>query len=88
MNAHKAYDISQNSKKMRGNMEILAPLSGKIIRIEIKQGASVKEDDEAFIIEAMKMETPITVPCDGVVKEIKVAEGADVEADQVLAVIE
>ena len=72
---------------MRGNMEILAPLSGKIIRIEIKVGATVKEDDEAFIIEAMKMETPINVPCDGVVKEIRVAEGDDVEADQVLAVI-
>jgi acetyl-CoA carboxylase biotin carboxyl carrier protein len=64
-------------------MEILAPLSGKIIKIEIAQGAAVKEDDEAFIIEAMKMETPINV-----VKEIKVKEGADVEADQVLAVIE
>jgi acetyl-CoA carboxylase biotin carboxyl carrier protein len=69
-------------------MEILAPLSGKIIKIEIKQGATVKEDDEAFIIEAMKMETPIYVPCDGVVKEIKVKENDDVEADQVLAVIE
>ena len=69
-------------------MEIVAPLSGKIIKIEITQGAAVKEDDEAFIIEAMKMETPINVPCDGVVKEIKVKEGADVEADQVLAIIE
>jgi len=68
-------------------MEILAPLTGKIIKIEIKVGASVKEDDEAFIIEAMKMETPIYVPCDGVVKEIRVKEGDDVETDAVLAVI-
>jgi acetyl-CoA carboxylase biotin carboxyl carrier protein len=67
---------------------MLAPLPGKIIKIEIKQGATVKEDDEAFIIEAMKMETPIYVPCDGVVKEIRVTEGTDVEVDQVLAVIE
>ncbi len=69
-------------------MDILAPLSGKIIKVSIKQGAAVKEDDEAFIIEAMKMETPIYVPGDGTVKEIKVKENDDVEMDDVLAVIE
>ncbi len=69
-------------------MEILSPFSGKVIRIEIKKGAAVKEDDEAFVIEAMKMETPIYAPCSGTVKEIKVKENQDVEADDVLAVIE
>ena len=69
-------------------MEIIAPLSGKVIRIEIENGASVKEDDEAFIIEAMKMETPVYVPCDGTIKEIKVKENDDVEVDDVLAIVE
>lgn len=69
-------------------MDILAPLSGKIIKVSIEKGATVKEDDEAFIIEAMKMETPIYAPCDGTIKEIRVKENEDVEMDDVLAIIE
>ena len=69
-------------------MEILAPLSGKIVGVSIKQGDAIKEDDEAFVIEAMKMETPVYSPGDGTVKEIKVKEGDDVEMDDVLAMIE
>jgi acetyl-CoA carboxylase biotin carboxyl carrier protein len=69
-------------------MDILAPLSGKIVALSIAEGDAVKEDDEAFIIEAMKMETPVYVPGDGTVKEIKVKENDDVEMDDVLAVIE
>lgn len=68
--------------------EILAPLAGKIVKINLEVGARVEEDDEALVIEAMKMETPIFVPCDGTVKEIRVKEGDDVEEDDVLAVIE
>ena len=76
------------SPDMEEIMDILAPLSGKILRIEIKEGDKVNEDDEAFVIEAMKMETSVYVPEDGVVKEIKVKENDEVEEDQVLAIIE
>ena len=68
--------------------EILAPLAGKIVKINLEVGARVEEDDEAMVIEAMKMETPIFVPCDGTVKKIRVKEGDEVEEDDVLAVIE
>ena len=68
--------------------EILAPLAGKIMQLNIETGASVEEDDEAIIIEAMKMETPVYTPCNGTVKEVKVKEGDTVEEDDVLAIIE
>ncbi len=67
--------------------EMLAPLSGKIVSIEIKVNDIVEEDDNAIIIEAMKMETDVYVPCDGRVKEIKVSVGDEVEEDDVLAII-
>lgn len=67
--------------------EILAPLAGKIVKIHLEAGAAVEEDDEAVIIEAMKMETPVYVPCDGTIKEIKVKVGDQVEEDDVLAVV-
>jgi len=68
--------------------ELTAPLAGKIISLNIKEGDKVEEDDDALVIEAMKMETPIYTPCDGIVKEIKVKEGDEVEEDDVLAIIE
>jgi acetyl-CoA carboxylase biotin carboxyl carrier protein len=68
--------------------EIIAPLSGKIISVEIKVGQKVEEDDDAIIIEAMKMETSIYVPCDGTVTELKVKAGDEIEEDDVLAIIE
>jgi acetyl-CoA carboxylase biotin carboxyl carrier protein len=68
--------------------EITAPLAGKILQLNVKAGAKIEEDEEALIIEAMKMETPIYAPCDGAVKEVRVKEGDIVEEDQVLIVIE
>ncbi len=68
--------------------ELTAPVAGKVLRICIEVGSTVEEDDEALVIEALKMETPIYVPCDGTVTEIKVKEGNVVEEDDVLAIIE
>ena len=68
--------------------EVIAPLAGKILKVNLAVGAKVKEDDDAVVIEALKMETQVYVPCDGTVKEIKVQEGDEVEEDQILAVIE
>jgi acetyl-CoA carboxylase biotin carboxyl carrier protein len=68
--------------------EILAPLSGKIISINIEIGQQLKEDDEVLIIEAMKMETAVYIPNDGKVSEIRVKVGDEVEEDEVLAILE
>ena len=67
--------------------EIEAPLAGVVIKLNIKLGDKVKEDDEALILEAMKMETPVFVPCDGTVVEVRVNEGVEVEEDDILALI-
>ncbi len=68
--------------------EILAPLAGKVIQLNLEVGATVEEDEEIMVIEAMKMETPVFAPCGGKVKEILVAEGDEVAEDQVLALID
>ncbi|MBW1679011.1 MAG: acetyl-CoA carboxylase biotin carboxyl carrier protein subunit, partial [Deltaproteobacteria bacterium] len=38
--------------------EVKAPMVGKILSVKVEAGQSVNEDDEMFIIEAMKMEIP------------------------------
>ena len=68
--------------------EITAPLAGKVLQMDLEVGAKIEEDDEALIIEAMKMETPIYAPCNGTIKEVRVKEGDTVEEDDVLVVIE
>jgi acetyl-CoA carboxylase biotin carboxyl carrier protein len=65
-----------------------APMAGKVIQVNFREGEKVEEDDEGLVLEAMKMETPIFVPCDGVVQKINVKVGDSVDEDDVLAVID
>jgi biotin carboxyl carrier protein len=65
-----------------------APLTGKIIKIEVKVGDKIKEGDTVVILESMKMENPIAAPVDGTVAKINVAENQAVKTGEALAVIE
>ena len=65
-----------------------APITGKIVTIEVKVGDKVEEGDVLINIESMKMENPILSPITGTITEIKVAEGQVVETGDILVVIE
>ncbi|MFC1828498.1 acetyl-CoA carboxylase biotin carboxyl carrier protein subunit [Thermodesulfobacteriota bacterium] len=69
-------------------IDILAPLSGKVLLLSIKVGDRVEEDEELMVIEAMKTETPVFSPCDGTIKEVRVSNEDEVEEQDVLAVID
>lgn len=68
-------------------VDICAPMSGNIWKILVKEGDTVKADDELLIMEVMKMEVPVTAPANGTITSLKVQEEDAVEADTVLAVI-
>ena len=68
--------------------DIVAPLAGKIIQMNLAVGQNVEEDEEILIIEAMKMETPVFAPCSGTINQVNIKQGDDVEEDQILAVID
>jgi acetyl-CoA carboxylase biotin carboxyl carrier protein len=68
-------------------MEVAASLPGKIVRMGIKTGDFVEDDEEMLIIEAMKMETPVFAPFDGTIKEIKIKIGDQVEEGDILVII-
>ncbi len=68
--------------------EVLAALAGDIWKISVEVGDTVEEDDEVFVVEALKMEIPVYAPCDGTVSEIRVKKGDSVEEDDVLAIID
>jgi biotin carboxyl carrier protein len=67
---------------------VVAPLAGIVLRINVSKGDKVAEDDEIIVIEAMKMETMVYASCSGTIQEIKVKEGQSVEEEDVLLSIE
>ena len=60
-------------------------MPGKVFKVLHNEGAEVKKGTTILILEAMKMEHPITAPHDGVIKKIHFKEGELVSADAVLA---
>lgn len=70
-----------------GNVKIEAGASGKVFKIEKKQGDAVKAGDTVMILEIMKMETPVVAPSDGTVASIEVSVGDQVESGALLATL-
>jgi len=64
-----------------------APMPGTIVKVVATKGATVKQGDVLFVLEAMKMENEIMSPTDGTVVEINVMQGAAVNTGDILAVI-
>ena len=75
-------------RKAQTDLEIGAPLPGRIAKVEVKVGDQVKENDLLFVIEAMKMETSVTAAVSGKVKAIHLAAGVIVEQDDLVVELE
>lgn len=68
-----------------GSVEVAASVPGKICKVEVNVGQSVKSGDTVVILEAMKMEIPVVAPQDGTIAGINVSVGDAVESGDVLA---
>jgi len=68
-----------------GAVKVNAPMPGKILKINVKAGDSVKKGDVLMVLEAMKMENEIQATQDGVVASVNVAASESVESGQLLA---
>ncbi len=67
--------------------EIISPMPGKVIKINVKKGAEVRKGDVLLVVEAMKMENSITSPKDGKVEKINVKAGEMVDGSKELIVL-
>ena len=70
-----------------GAKEITAPMPGTILKVNVKNGDTVKSGDVLMILEAMKMENEIMAPSDGVISSVNVTSGASVEGGTVLCAL-
>ena len=73
-----------SNPKASGELQIGAPLQGRLARVFVKPGEAAKRNAPLFTIEAMKMETTITAPKDLTVKRIALNEATMVEADDLV----
>ena len=67
--------------------EVKAPMPGAVLRVLKSVGDSVEENDTIMVIEAMKMETPITAPVAGSITSIAVGQNDKIVTGQVLATV-
>ena len=64
---------------------LTAPMQGTIVKIAVEEGQTVAEGDLVVVLEAMKMEQPITAHKAGTITGLKAEVGATVTNGQVLA---
>lgn len=57
------------------NGDIVSPMPGRVIKIEVQEGQAVVKGDLLMVVEAMKMENRILCPMDGEVERINVNVG-------------
>jgi len=68
--------------------QILSPMPGRVISVEVSAGAIVKKGQRLLTLEAMKMEHTLTAPFDGVIAELNAVAGSQVQVDALLARVE
>ena len=76
------YMIEEEAKDL--SKFLLAPMPGKIVSINVKDGQKIKSGENILVLEAMKMENLITATKDVKIKKINVKANDAVEVDQIL----
>lgn len=69
------------------SVAITAEMPGKVIRLLVDIGTTISEGDSILVLEAMKMEMPISATTSGTLTEISVSPGDQVAAGDTLALI-
>ncbi|MCW1249251.1 ATP-grasp domain-containing protein [Acaricomes phytoseiuli] len=67
---------------------LTSPMQGTIVKVAVADGEAVSEGDLVVVLEAMKMEQPLTAHRSGTVRGLKSAPGDTVSAGAVIATIE
>jgi len=83
--SHVATDMK--NKNILEGKSVIAPISGRIVSLKVKENDYVRKDDVVVIIESMKMLNEIRAPFEGMVLKVNVTEGDIVKKGQELLVL-
>jgi acetyl-CoA/propionyl-CoA carboxylase, biotin carboxylase, biotin carboxyl carrier protein len=64
---------------------VTAPMQGTVVKVAVEEGQTVAAGDLVVVLEAMKMENPVTAHKDGVVTGLSIEVGAAVTQGTVIA---
>ncbi len=65
--------------------EIRSPMPGQIVDVYVQSGQAVTKGEKLMVLEAMKMQQPMTAAFDGNVDRVEVKKGDQVTDGQLLA---
>ena len=66
---------------------VTAPMQGTVVKVAVEEGQEVAAGDLVVVLEAMKMENPVTAHKDGIITGLAVEAGAAITQGTVLAEI-
>ena len=66
---------------------VTAPMQGTVVKVAVEEGQQIAAGDLVVVLEAMKMENPVTAHKDGVITGLAVQPGAAITQGTVLAEI-
>ena len=89
IDAQTKYRESRNKNdNIDGAGIISSPMPGRVVKVLVKSGQTVKAGQAVILVSAMKMESEYKSGIDGVVKSVLVKEGQTIEGNQSLVIIE
>ena len=97
MNANGKYAIAKVEKsngKVRKKIskaaagDLNAPISGVVVKVNVKEGDHIAEGDVVVVLESMKMQMLMRAPISGIVKSIHVTFGSQLAKGEVMVIIE
>lgn len=81
-------DLSGASTRKSGPAQVVAPMPGLIVRINVKEGDTVQAGQGLIVMEAMKMENELRAAAGGTVRRLLVSSGSAVEKGAMLLEME
>ncbi|WP_430812695.1 MULTISPECIES: acetyl/propionyl/methylcrotonyl-CoA carboxylase subunit alpha [unclassified Carboxylicivirga] len=75
-----------DTQKSEGHNRFLAPIPSNVMKVNVKDGQSVKKGDLLMVLEAMKTENHIKAWKDGIIEKIHIHAGDQVKLNQALLV--
>jgi biotin carboxyl carrier protein len=76
--------MGMNTSDSGADLQLCAPMPGKVLSVLVKAGQDVKVGDSLLILEAMKMENVIKSAVDGTIEDVNAKAGLAVEKGELL----